>query len=159
MNLTQEEYNEMTKKASPPSPAAKNITMAFLIGGLTTAPEGYEEYGEEFIKEYEKSEEFKLLISHYPTLYYEHLADTEIDLGVCGHFHGGLVRLPVIGGLFHGDTGLFPKYSGGMYRLTDSTIFVSRGMGGHSGFPRINNRPELAVIDINIRKEPDVPQK
>ena len=37
MNLTQEEYNEMTKKASPPSPAAKNITMAFLIGGLICA--------------------------------------------------------------------------------------------------------------------------
>ncbi len=37
MNLTQEEYNEMTKKASPPSPAAKNITMAFLIGGLIFA--------------------------------------------------------------------------------------------------------------------------
>lgn len=141
---------------------AESVTIhktPFLIGGLTTAPEGYEEYGEEFIKEYEKSEEFKLLISHYPTLYYEHMADTEIDLGICGHFHGGLIRLPVIGGLFHGDTGLFPKYNGGMYRLTDSTIFVSRGMGGHSGFPRINNRPELAVIDINIRKEPDVPQK
>lgn len=131
----------------------------FLVGGLTTAPEGYEEYGEEFIKDYEKSDEFKLLISHYPTLYYEYLADTEIDLGVCGHFHGGLVRLPLIGGLFHGDTGLFPKYSGGMYHLTDSTVFVSRGMGGHSGFPRINNRPELAVIDINVRKDPDVPQK
>ena len=46
-----------------------------------------------------------------------------------------------------------------MYHLTDSTVFVSRGMGGHSGFPRINNRPELAVIDINVRKDPDVPQK
>ena len=32
----------------------------FLVGGLTTAPEGYEEYGEEFIKDYEKSDEFKL---------------------------------------------------------------------------------------------------
>lgn len=130
-----------------------------LIGGLTTAPEGYYEYGEEFIKEYKKSDDFKLLISHYPTLYYDELADTEIDLGVCGHFHGGLIRLPLIGGLYHGDTGLFPKYSGGMYSLPGSTIFVSRGMGGHSAIPRINNRPELAVIDINARKEPDVPQQ
>ncbi len=125
----------------------------FLIGGLTTAPEGYSEFGEEFIKEYEKSEDFKLLISHYPGLYYESLADTEIDLGVCGHYHGGVVRIPGLGGLYHGDTGFFPKYSGGMYDLSSSTVFVSRGMGGHSGFPRINNRPELAVIDINGRKE------
>ena len=125
----------------------------FLIGGLTTAPEGYLEYGEEFIREYEKSDEFKLLISHYPGLYYENLADTEIDLAVCGHYHGGLVRIPGIGGLYHGDTGFFPKYSGGMYDLPSSTVFVSRGMGGHGGFPRINNRPELAVIDINTRRE------
>lgn len=124
----------------------------FLIGGLTTAVEGYEEYGAEFIEEYEKSRDFKLLISHYPSLYYEALADTQIDLGICGHFHGGLVRLPFAGGLYHGDTGLFPKYSGGMYRLPQSTIFVSRGMEDHSGFPRINNRPELAVIDINGRQ-------
>lgn len=127
----------------------------FLIGSLTTSPEGYHEYGAAFIEEYEKSDDFKLLISHYPSLYYEALANTEIDLGVCGHYHGGLVRLPVVGGLYHGDTGLFPKYSNGMYELPHSTIFVSRGMGDHSGFPRINNRPELAVIDINGREEAD----
>ncbi len=130
---------------------------SFLIGGLTTAPEGYEEYGAEFIEEYEKSDDFKLLIAHYPSLYYSALADTEIDLGICGHYHGGLVRLPGIGGLYHGDTGFFPRYSDGMYQLPYSTIFVSRGMEDHSGFPRINNRPELAVIDINGRQEMEVP--
>lgn len=131
----------------------------FLIGGLTTAVEGYEEYGAAFIEEYEKSKAFKLLIAHYPSLYYEALADKQIDLGICGHFHGGLVRLPFAGGLYHGDTGLFPKYSGGMYRLSHGSIFVSRGMEDHSGFPRINNRPELAVIDINGRQESEFPGK
>ena len=124
-----------------------------LIGGLTTSTEGYEEYGAVFFDEYEKSNAFKLLIAHYPSLYYEYLADGHIDLGVCGHYHGGQFRLPVVGGVYHGDTGFFPKYSGGMYRLANSTIFVSRGMGGHNGLPRINNRPELAVIDINGRQE------
>lgn len=129
----------------------------FQIGSLTTSPEGYYDYGVDFIKEFEKSREFKLLLSHYPSLYYGALADTEIDLGICGHYHGGVVRLPVIGGLYHGDTGFFPKYSCGMYRLPHSTIFVSRGMGDHSGYPRVNNRPELAVIDINGRQETDLP--
>lgn len=124
-----------------------------LIGGLTTSTEGYEEYGAVFFDEYEKSNAFKLLIAHYPSLYYEYLADGHIDLGVCGHYHGGQFRLPVVGGVYHGDTGFFPKYSGGMYRLANSTIFVSQGMGGHNGLPRINNRPELAVIDINGRQE------
>lgn len=122
-----------------------------LIGGLTTSTEGYELYGAEFFKEYEKSNAFKLLIAHYPSLYYEALADGEVDLGISGHYHGGQIRLPVLGGLYHGDAGFFPMYSGGMYQLSNGTLFVSRGMGGHNGFPRINNRPELAVIDINGR--------
>lgn len=125
----------------------------FLIGGLTTSTEGYEEYGAAFFEGYEKSGAFKLLIAHYPSLYYEALADGAVDLGVCGHYHGGQVRLPAAGGLYHGDTGFFPKYSGGMYQLRNGTIFVSRGMGGHNGLPRVNNRPELAVIDINGRPE------
>lgn len=140
---------------------AKTVTVnrtPLLIGSLTTSTDGYYEYGAEFIDEYVKNDEFKLLISHYPSLYYEMLADKEIDLGICGHFHGGLVRLPLIGGLYHGDTGFLPKYSGGMYSLPHSTIFVSRGMGDHSGFPRINNRPELAVIDINGRQDTESSQ-
>ena len=44
-----------------------------LIGGLTTSTEGYEEYGAAFFEEYEKSGAFKLLIAHYPSLYYEKL--------------------------------------------------------------------------------------
>ena len=124
-----------------------------LIGGIPTSPEDFAAYGAEFFQEYEKSGAFKLLLAHYPGLYYEALAEGTVDLGVCGHYHGGQVWLPLLGGLYHGDTGLFPKYSGGLYRLDNSTIFVSRGMGGHNVLPRINNRPELAIIDINGRQE------
>ena len=124
-----------------------------LVGGMPTSPEDYETYGAEFFQEYEKSGAFKLLITHYPGLYYEALAEARVDLGICGHYHGGQVRLPLLGGLYHGDVGLFPRYSGGMYALDNGTIFVSRGMGGHNGLPRINNRPELAIIDINGRQE------
>ncbi len=128
-----------------------------LIGGIPTSPEDYATYGAEFFQEYEKSGAFKLLIAHYPGLYYEDLAEGAVDLGICGHYHGGQFRLPLLGGLYHGDTGLFPKYSGGLYRLTNGALFVSRGMGGHNGLPRINNRPELAIIDINGRQEADSP--
>lgn len=126
---------------------------SLLIGGMPVSPEDYETYGAEFFQEYEKSSAFKLLISHYPSLYYQALAGGAVDLGICGHYHGGQFRLPVLGGLYHGDVGLFPKYSGGMYHLPSGSIFVSRGMGGHNGLPRINNRPELAVIDVNGRQE------
>ena len=130
------------------------VLTQLLVGGLTTSVEGYEEYGAAFFEEYERSGSFKLLIAHYPSLFYDDLADGAVDLGICGHYHGGQVRLPFVGGLYHGDTGLFPQYSGGLYQLTHGTIFVSRGMGGHNGLPRVNNRPELAVIDINGRQDP-----
>lgn len=34
MNMTPEEYDKLSKKASPNSPSVKNFIMAFLIGGL-----------------------------------------------------------------------------------------------------------------------------
>lgn len=37
MKMTPEEYDKLTKKASPPSPSGKNIPMAFLIGGAICA--------------------------------------------------------------------------------------------------------------------------
>lgn len=123
-----------------------------LIGSISADTENYEDYGVDFIRQYEKAEEFKLLITHFPDLYYEKLADADIDLGVCGHFHGGQVQLPVVGGLYSVDYGFFPKYCNGMFELDNSTIVVSRGLGNSHKIPRINNRPEIAVIDVNARE-------
>lgn len=121
------------------------------IGSVGTSTLDYDEYSAEFVSEFEQKEDFKLLITHCPDLYYEKMADVNIDLGVCGHYHGGQIQLPVLGGLFSYDHGLFPKYCDGMFQLENSTIFVSRGLGNSHKFPRINNRPEIAVIDVNAR--------
>lgn len=123
-----------------------------LVGSISADILNYEQYGIDFIRQYEQSEDFKLLITHFPDLYYEKLADTEIDLGICGHFHGGQVQLPFLGGLYSADYGFFPKYCDGMFELEKSTIVVSRGLGNSHKLPRINNRPEIVVIDVNARK-------
>jgi len=136
---------------------AEEITVnrtRFLIGGLGT-PQTYENQGKAFVEEFKEGSAFRILLCHWPDLCASVLTGTEIDLGISGHYHGGQVRLPWIGGLYHKDTGLFPEYSGGMYKIGSGTLFVSRGMGGHSELPRINNPPELAVIDINGRQEND----
>lgn len=119
------------------------------IGVSGANPENYESISSEFIKEFEQKSEFKILLSHYPTLYYECLADANIDLAVAGHFHGGLIRLPDGTGLYHKDTGLFPKYCYGKNQLKNGVLVVSRGLGNHGKIPRINNKPELVVIDIS----------
>ena len=126
----------------------------FLIGSVSTGPTLYDQYSKDFVEQFEEAADdsvFKLMISHVPSLYYEKMAETKLDLAVCGHFHGGQIRIPLLGGVYAADEGFFPKYSGGMYELANSWIFVSRGLGNNHMFPRINNRPQLAVIDINGR--------
>ena len=73
------------------------------------------------------------------------------DLVLSGHVHGGIVVLPFIGGLYTNEEGFFPKFSAGQYVLANGqTLIISAGLGDSKSFPpRINNTPELTVIDIN----------
>jgi predicted MPP superfamily phosphohydrolase len=73
----------------------------------------------------------------------ERLARLGPRLILCGHGHGGLIRLPGIGGLIGHDLKLFPKYSGGHYTIGETEIIVSRGVGNNTGVPRIFNRPHV----------------
>lgn len=91
------------------------------------------------------SGELNVLLSHKPH-YAEQYEKAGVDLVLCGHAHGGQVRLPGIGALYAPGQGLFPKYSAGMYHLGGTALAVSRGLG-NSSFPvRIGNPPELGVI-------------
>ena len=65
-----------------------------------------------------------------------------------GHVHGGMIRIPSLGGLVSTNIELFPKYDSGMYRYKNSMMLVSRGMGAHTINLRINNNPELVVLNI-----------
>ncbi len=121
----------------------------FEIAGVTAGTDDYEEVAGDAVSAFEKKDGFKLLLTHFPALYYDCLADVDFDLGVAGHFHGGQVRLPDGRGLYHVDEGFFPKYCYGEFSLTHGTLIVSRGLGGHGHLPRINNKPELVVIDIS----------
>ncbi|NLK39275.1 MAG: metallophosphoesterase [Clostridiales bacterium] len=90
---------------------------------------------------------FSVLLSHRP----ERIADYSsrgFDLVLCGHAHGGQVRIPfVLNGLYAPHQGVFPKYAGGKYDFKGSVMIVSRGLAKKPR-PRIFNRPELVVVDI-----------
>jgi predicted MPP superfamily phosphohydrolase len=95
-----------------------------------------------------QSKNYTVLLSHRPELavVYDWY---DVELVLCGHAHGGQFRLPLIGGLYAPDQGFFPKYTAGVYEMTDMTMVVSRGLG-NSAFPlRFNNRPEIVVVDLN----------
>ena len=69
-----------------------------------------------------------------------------MNLVLCGHLHGGVVRLPGIGGIISPQLTLFPKYSGEHSRRGESDIIVSKGLGGHSIPIRLFDRAEVVVI-------------
>ena len=68
-----------------------------------------------------------------------------IDLVLCGHAHGGLVRLPGIGGLFGPSMDFLPDYTSGIYTDGNTHMLVSRGIGSRRGFPRFLNNPQIPV--------------
>lgn len=121
------------------------------LAGISTSYNNYDQWSKEPLKDFWDLDGYKILLSHYPALYYEKLKDAKVDLALAGHYHGGVVRIPGLGGLYHPEEGFFPKYSGGKYSLTYGTLIVSRGLGDHGFALRINNRPELVIIDINKR--------
>ena len=68
------------------------------------------------------------------------------DLILSGHLHGGVMRLPGIGGVITPQAFLFPKYSGEMTKEGEQTIIVSRGLGTHTINIRLFNQPEVVSI-------------
>ena len=90
---------------------------------------------------------FTVLLSHRPELF-DAYVEKNVDLALSGHSHGGQIRLPFLGGLIAPHQGLFPKYDGGLYTKDDTNMVVSRGVG-NSLFPfRVNNRPEIVLVEL-----------
>lgn len=100
----------------------------------------------------DQSGEYHILIAHNP-FYFPNYSEWGADLVVSGHFHGGMVRLPGIGGMISPQAKFFPKYDAGLYEDKGKQMVVSRGLGSHSIMPRLFNAPELVLIEIKSQKE------
>ena len=91
--------------------------------------------------------EFTMLLCHRPELMEEY-EKNNIDLAFAGHVHGGIVRLPGVGAVYGLNQGFFPKYSAGLCQKGETSMVVSRGAGNNPIGQRINNRPELVVVEL-----------
>lgn len=123
------------------------------IGGVAEAPASYERYASEYFESFEQLDAFKLLLVHYPEYFLEdgYFSDVQVDLALCGHAHGGMIRIPGIGGLYTPDQGFLPTLTEGLHQIGDTSLVISRGLGDGKDkrIPRVNNPPELVIVDIN----------
>ena len=119
------------------------------ICGCSQHKHGYDKYAKEYMNEYMKSNRFKLLLVHYPELFTKQLKNKNIDLALCGHAHGGQIRIPFIGGLYAPDQGWFPKMTQGKHQQKNGVVIINRGLGTNTKIPRIHNIPEIVVVDIS----------
>ena len=94
-----------------------------------------------------ESDGFTVLLSHRPELF-DLYVDTGMDLVFSGHAHGGQFRLPFVGGLVAPNQGFFPKYDAGQFIKENTTMIVSRGVGNSIIPFRINNPPEIVVVEL-----------
>ena len=125
-----------------------------IFGVFNSNPSSFFSYAgesyENFI--YTNPDNIKITAIHEPFIYEEFDYDMWGDLIVCGHTHGGIIRVPLIGPLYTREGGILPERNGdfvyGRYDASGTPIIVSSGLENSNIF-RINNQPELAVIDIN----------
>jgi predicted MPP superfamily phosphohydrolase len=125
------------------------------ITGVSIGPEFFERnkcvaMDNQYLKELigaSSDKEFQILLAHNP-VYFKEYVKWGADLTLSGHLHGGMVRLPRMGGVISPQAKFFPKYQDGIHTEDDCTMVVSRGLGSHSVMPRLFNVPELIEITL-----------
>ncbi|MCR4605381.1 MAG: metallophosphoesterase [Eubacterium sp.] len=152
-----DEYRKAVIKTGVVYPENETVQYnEFSIYGLTLPKVGY--YKKHLLDESifdeiyanepdDNKEKYHILLAHEPR-YFEKYTETRADLILSGHIHGGIMRLPIVGGVIASGFQLFPKFDAGVYKKNDKTMVVSRGLGSHTLKFRFFNPPEIVIIDI-----------
>ena len=96
------------------------------------------------------NKEYNVLLAHTP-FFFEGYSNWGADLVLAGHVHGGIIRLPIKGGLLSPNREFFPKYDLGEYNIDKSTMILTKGLGGSRMIPRVNCKPEIVEITLKCK--------
>ena len=123
---------------------------AFPFGRTMEEFESSDEYI--FLKDMEKTDLPTIVLAHMPDTFIfngAHNYWSNIDLVVSGHTHGGVVRLPFVGGLYAPMQSFFPEYDYGFYMLGEKMqMVITSGLSGYKFIPRFLNLPEICVLNL-----------
>lgn len=105
------------------------------------------EYINELIK-VAKKDSYCIVLAHNPE-YFDEYSGWGADLVLSGHYHGGLMRIPFIGGVISPRYRLFPKYDYGLFKRDKANMLLSCGLGTHTLPIRIFNPGEISYITLH----------
>lgn len=119
--------------------------------GMLTQDEEQKKVELDFANDFENTDRLKILINHIPTQWvdWDYINEYPVDIVFSGHYHGGAIRIPIIDqGLYAPYVGWFPPYTKGMFTGSQATCVLSTGLGSEHNIPRLNNPPEIVIVDV-----------
>lgn len=104
----------------------------------------------QFLSNFTETDAYKILLCHRPDsfIFGEAYNNWAVDLVLCGHTHGGLCRLPFVGGLYAPEQGWLPQYDKGLFTLGEIKMVITSGLSGYGWIPRVLNLPEITMIQL-----------
>jgi len=91
---------------------------------------------------------YTILLAHSPRIR-KRLENYVPDLILCGHTHGGQIRLPFVGAVIEPGEGFFPQYDKGSFMLENGSMLYIDSGAGTSKLPiRFLNRSQISRINI-----------
>ena len=128
---------------------------SFLLLGIkdpvsnTVSEEKIEKIRTQIESEFPDGPCFSILLNHRANIYPE-IKDTSVDLILSGHMHGGVMRLPFLGGVVgKNEEKWFPNYDYGLYMDDEfADMIVSSGCDKNPEKKRYFNPPEIVLITL-----------
>lgn len=147
--------------------ALNEMGIIFLSDQKTALDEDIELYGVNLVSEYyepgypkmkqgfmekvlgrPEMEKFSILLAHSP-MFFDEYAEWGADLTLSGHFHGGTIQIPFLGGLMTPQYQFFFPWCAGLYEgVHGRKLIAGRGLGTHSINIRFNDKPQVVVVDV-----------
>ncbi|MDO4329604.1 MAG: metallophosphoesterase [Lachnospiraceae bacterium] len=94
-----------------------------------------------------ENDRFQILMMHSP-MYFKECREWGADLTLSGHFHGGTIRIPGLGGVMTPQLQFFVPWCAGTFCQDGKWMAVGRGLGTHSINIRLNDKPQVLVIRL-----------